>query len=357
MKPDPSKLDRDKFHFRDCVIAGDEAWLIFPKEIEAEWTVDTLMFRSIILRKTDNKVISLGQLKFFNYGQSPSLYPDPTQFNDWRISTKLDGSLCIVSRHNGELIVRTRGTTSVDQHDTGPEIMELVKKLNIDKHPVLEHNSVLFEHTSPNNQIVLAYLTPELTLLDVVDHETCTYWNPIAVDLLAIELRTKRPDTHQFTTIEEMSQLLKTVKNFEGYVLAYNNHRNRVKLKAEEYLLRHRFMSRVSLPNLLDIWFDKGCPDLLEFKRLIQLDYDYECMALAEPLATQICEACLAVKIDLALIENKVIPLRTLSRRDAALWIQTHITQTHQGVAFTMLSNDRPNEKQRRKLMELELDI
>jgi hypothetical protein len=52
--------DREDFNFKDCVIARDECWLITPKDMSVKWTDEIARFRSCIVRKSDNFVVSQG---------------------------------------------------------------------------------------------------------------------------------------------------------------------------------------------------------------------------------------------------------------------------------------------------------
>lgn len=364
MKIDLSTINREQFIIRDCIIGGDDCALIFPAHIGAEWIATNLHLRSLIVVKSTGRIISRGQDKFFNHSEKPHLYPDPSAHNDWRISTKLDGSLIIVSKHRGELIVRTRGTSTIDIYETGTEVRALLQPL-LDRAQVdclgfddlLHSNSLLFEHCSPSNQIVIAYEKPSLTLLDVIAHDETGYWSAKQVDQLALCLGCARPEVHHFNSLDEITATLQTLKGIEGYVLAYNGNRNRIKLKGLDYLSRHRFKERATLPNILDLWFAAGRPDLDTFCAQLERGFDHECLTLARPFALQIRDAAINVKIDFALLENKMPMLRDMSRRDAALWIQERVEKSRQSAAFTMLSNRPVDDKQWRKLMEAELGL
>lgn len=369
----------EEFIYRDCQIGGDDCTLIFPSHIGATWTKDNLHFRSIILRKSDHKVLSIGHLKFFNHTEKPDLYPEPTQFNDWRISTKLDGSLICVSRYKGELIIRTRGTSTIDVYETGPEVRALLAQyptLNGEGpdgalvKDVLYSNTLLFEHTTPSNIIVVPYETPTLTLLDVVAHEDCQYWSAKQVDQLALCIGCPRPETHSFGSLDDIVETLKNLEGIEGYVLAYNNNRNRVKLKGLSYLTKHRFKERATLPNILDIWFQNGRPDIDTFKVSLERDYDHECLTMALPFCDQIHTAYQSVQSKISTVRETVgwrlfegeqairyfngeVP----TRRDYALAIQARWSDLYRGVAFGCLDNKEVDDKTMRKLIEAELSI
>ena len=115
----------EEFNFKDCIIADDECWLITPKNMGVKWTDENARFRSCIVRKSDNFVISQGFKKFTNYGEQSAFEPWD---DSWKIEArhKLDGSLLIVSRYKGEWILRTRGTIDARQLPNGHEIDLLI---------------------------------------------------------------------------------------------------------------------------------------------------------------------------------------------------------------------------------------
>lgn len=113
--------DREQFNFKEVEISGDACWLITPKDMATKWDNENFRFRSCLVRQEDNLVISQGFGKFTNYGERPDFQPwDDTQKFEAR--HKLDGSLLIVSKYKGELIIRTRGTVDARQLANGHEI-------------------------------------------------------------------------------------------------------------------------------------------------------------------------------------------------------------------------------------------
>ena len=348
----------DEFIYRDCQVGGDDCWLIFPSHLGVTWTPENLIFRSVIRRKVDNLVVSAGLPKFLNLNEKPHLYPDPAQFSDWRVTTKEDGSCVIVSKHNLEPIIRTRGTVSVDQHITGPEIRALVAQHRILEDPLFSRGefSAIFEHNTPNCPIVIRHAKPELVLLKIIRHEDYSYMSPEFTDRYAKDWGVRRPDTHPFTRLDEIVKTCETLSGMEGFVLEYNGGRNMVKIKGLEYLRLHAFRSRVTLPNLLDLFFAYGKPELLGFLARIEGEFDFECAESARQLVTRIDEAYAVVKFDMGMMEGQLAPLRALSRRDAAISIQANYTDLWRGVAFKLLDRRDVDDKMLRKLIEAQLE-
>ena len=344
------------FIFKDCVIAGDDCWLITPNHIDAKWDEANLEFRSAIVRKSDSKRISCGFKKFMNFGQSPHLYPNPKEFQDWHISTKLDGSLIIVSKHKGEMIIRTRGAVSIDVHDTAPEIYELINRYKICA-LASEDYSLVFEHTTPNNQIVLKYLEPELTLLEIIRHEDYSYMPPDSVDLVAQSKSIPRPKLHSFNSIEQIIKTCETLVDDEGFVLSYADNQQRIKLKTLSYLKLHRFKEHATLKNTFELFLTYDMPTLEAFKaRLIQ-EFDHECYQMVEQYAEQICATKRWADEEGARVAARVEQLRGLSQKEAALTIIAEFTpQNLQSVAFALLKKNVLDKKDYSRMMERKLN-
>lgn len=355
MNINPLSLNPDHFSVKDCMVAGDPCWLINPSKAGTEWTKDNLVFRSVILRQSDLKIVSAGHKKWFNYGESPALYPNPLGFKDARLFNKLDGSLIIVSRHNGELVVRTRGTVDVSVHDTGAEIMGLIKKYGIDTYDI-DGDSFLFEHTTPNNRIVLAYPEPELTLLDIICHDDYSYYSSQYVDTVAHDIGCPRPESFLFSDLDEVAAACKTLTDQEGFVLSYGANQHRVKIKTDDYLLKHRFKANATLSNILDIFVAAGCPEPTAFQTLVVNQYDWECFKMAQPHILEINTAYRRVTYNLRDLYRDAQDMLSLPRRDAAMKIKAKYVPEYQSVMFGYLDGKEPAPKKMRDLIESEVD-
>jgi hypothetical protein len=188
--------DKESFDYKECVIGGDLCWLIQPQRMGVTWTDENARFRSVIVRQSDNHVISQGFRKFMNFHEKPSFEPWD---NSWPVEArrKIDGSLLIVSKYKGELIVRTRGTTDARKMPNGHEI-----DLLIAQHPKAfdntwinrEEHSFLFEWTTPENVIVIREDDkPTLRLIGVVDHADAWYVEQAMLDGIAERIGVMRP--------------------------------------------------------------------------------------------------------------------------------------------------------------------
>ena len=78
---------------------------------------------------------------------------------------------------------------------------------------------------------------------------------------------------------------------------------------------------------------------------------------MVDTFIEQIDTAYTRLSIVMTIVRKLVEALKSLSRRDAALRIQAELGAPYQGVAFTLLSNQEPHDKQMRKLMDIHLGL
>jgi len=181
--------------------------------------------------------------KFFNVGEKEH-HDDIDWSREHIIMHKLDGSMVHGACIDGQPYLMTRaGHTDVAQ--------AAEKHMSDGVHSIIVLSEMLprytpiFEYTSPDNRIVIAYDRPEITLLAVRDNRTGHYWDykrlqnmseyydvPLAPTLM--EERVKDP--------VEFLRHVKELQEMEGYVIAFDNG-HRLKAKADDYLLKHRTKS------------------------------------------------------------------------------------------------------------------
>ena len=349
------KSDLDEFTFKDCIVGGDECILVNPNHIGVHWNVDNLILRSCVYRKSDYYPISLGYSKFTNYLENPSLYPDPLKYKDWVCEDKLDGSCIIISYHNGHLIVRTRGTSSIDKHATAPEIYDLIEKSNIKNHALLLSGKYTFlmEHITPNLPIVIKYDKPELIFLDIIRNEDYRMMPVEMSDSFANSLGLRRPEKFQFKKLEDIVKNCETLKGREGYVLVYNDNQNRIKIKSLQYLSLHRLKSELSsIDKVIDIWAELNYPDYATFYKYICDKFDFELANQCKNYISKICDADVEVRKCLSSMQEFVSVLHRKSRKNAAeSSIQAYGDSGKTSIAFMMLDNKLITKGMRKKLI------
>lgn len=207
-----------------------------PKtQYECLWNETTMNCRGLIVDK-DYQIISRCFKKFFNYSEVKDHVDSLLLASNYSIYEKVDGSLGISYFVKNKPYIATRGSFESDQSIRANKILEK-KNLVLD-----ESLTYLFEIIYPENTIVVNYGKEEdLVLLSVIETSTG-----------------KEIDIHDncfgFKTCKKINckldDLQKDVKNFEGYVVRFEDG-YRFKIKLEEYVRIHKLLFGLSSR---DIW-------------------------------------------------------------------------------------------------------
>ena len=337
-----NKLKEQGFIIKDGKIGGDDVVLICPAHMGVERVKYNLIYRSSIWT-TDGQPVSLSFPKFFNWGERSELVPEPTSLKNAIAKGKLDGSTLITSKHNGELIVRTRGTFDATQLDNGHEISVLKQrypKAFNNKYINSEQYSVIYEWVSPINRIVLDYgPEPDIFLTAVIQHDGYKMLSQPQVDNIAKELGVMRPEEFKFSDIGTMIQSIKDLKDKEGICLYFGPDGQCIKkIKSTDYLTKHHFRSNLTPKTMIGMYLHYDLPSYEEFLNKIETDFDYENMVMSKPLVKKITDAKNQIDKLMADIEQEVAPLRNKERRDAAREIMNKYNKIgYTGLAFKVL--------------------
>ena len=294
MKIDISSIDRESFMVHEHIIYGEVVYLVQPKHIGAKWKNDNLHFRSSVWNY-NGELISASFPKFFNWSEQPDLSPVPNSLKHCTVVEKLDGSTLIVSKYNGQYILRTRGTVDASKLANGFEL-ELFKSTILNK---LQDNndtwgySIIWEWLSPINKIVLSYGDePIWKLIGFINHINYSLAQQDMLDAMAKKYDLLRPEIYTFTDISDMLQIVDKWQNKEGVCLYSKNDQVIHKIKASKYLLLHHLKSELSsLEKVLDVWLEQGMPDYQTFYNYIFTTFDYELAEQCRGMISRICDA------------------------------------------------------------------
>ena len=199
-----------------------------------KWDDLTLQSRGLVTNEF-GEVVARPFKKFFNLEEGKH-----TPTSDFEVFEKVDGSLGIVFKYNGEWIIATRGSFTSDQAIKGKEMLS---KLNMDKVP---HNvTYLFEILYKKNRVVVDYGDREsLVLLGVIDTETGVEVSRHTLEYFANEIGSDI--SKSYDGIKDYSVLKSMVEdNEEGFIVRFSNG-DRMKIKGVEYLRLHKIMVNVS---------------------------------------------------------------------------------------------------------------
>ena len=360
MKIDIDKVDRTQFmvhHFHS--LNGEIVHLIQPQNIGTKWTQDNKHMRSVVVNY-EGEVISASFPKFTNYGENPEHFPVPNSLKHCTVVEKLDGSTLIVSKYNGQYILRTRGTVDASTMANGFELELFKEKIlfplakNIGNIGETWEFSILFEWVSPINKIVLNYGDePDWYLVGMIWHGDYELHSQSDLDDFAKQHNLKRPATYTFSDVNDLLQNVEEWKGKEGVCVYSKNDQSIHKVKSADYLIKHRFKSEATLENTLDLYFSYDKPSYQEFESKLTETFDYECFEMVRGYASQICDASKEVNkiVDgfKSFIDNQLKVLST-RKEQAQKVISSYSESNRSSMIFSLLDGKTLTDDQHKKL-------
>ena len=360
MKIDIDKVDRTQFmvhHFHS--LNGEIVHLIQPQHIGTKWQQDNKHMRSVVVNY-EGEVISASFPKFTNWGENPDNFPVPTSLKNATIVEKLDGSTLIVSKYNGQYILRTRGTVDASTMANGFELELFKEKIlfplakNVGNIGETWEFSILFEWVSPINKIVLNYGDePDWYLVGMIWHGDYELHSQSDLDEFAKRHNLKRPATYTFSDVNDLLQNVEEWKGKEGVCVYSKNDQSIHKVKSSDYLIKHRFKSEATLENTLDLYFSYGKPLYQEFESKLTETFDYECFEMVRGYASQICDASKEVNkiVDgfKSFIDNQLKVLST-RKEQAQKVISSYSESNRSSMIFSLLDGKTLTADQHKKL-------
>lgn len=196
-------------------------------QYENHWTPETLVCRGLILDE-DGHVVARPFSKFFNYG-TPQVGDLPAE--PFTVTEKIDGSLGILYRLDGDPCIATRGSFVSEQAQEGTK---MIREREIDCDA---GTTPLFEIVYPSNRIVVNYGDRrELVLLAAIDNET-------GRDAPLPVYDGPKVEHHGPVPVERLAE--REQPNSEGFVVSFQSGL-RVKVKFAEYVRLHKIITGVT---------------------------------------------------------------------------------------------------------------
>jgi len=235
-------------------------------QYESLWDEVTIQCRGLVTDDIGN-VVARPFRKFFNMEECKH-----NSTEDFEVFEKMDGSLGIVFKYNGEVIYATRGSFTSDQ---AKWTANYGKEYNFQS-ILVDGFTYLFEIIYPENRIVVDYGGQErLVLLGIINTET---GEELSYDDIII---VPRDIVKKYDGIRDYSELKgKVEQNAEGFVVRFCNG-DRMKIKGEEYLRLHKIMTNLSTTAVWEVLSNGGTMDSLlkdvpdEFYQKIQ-EYSFD---------------------------------------------------------------------------------
>ena len=313
--------------------------------------------------------MSAGFSKFTNWGENPDNFPVPNSLKNTTIVEKLDGSLLIVSKYKGNIILRTRGTVDATALDNGYELEIFREKylpklksfmtpdiINNPEGPDTWDSTWLFEWVSPNNKIVINYGdSPEWYLVGKILHEDYSLASQMALDDLAGWAGFKRPESYTFPSIDDLMKNVEQWKGKEGVVIYSDNDQSLHKIKGLWYLALHRMKEALSsFDKVIDVWFEQNEPSYQKFEEFIVSQFDWELWTQIRGDVSNICDGYKQVDQIIAgmqtFVNETLKPLP--NRKEQALKVLSAYGNTNRAsFVFKLLDGKSLEKDDRKKLL------
>ena len=282
-----TRLDLSKVRDEFLKIQDGDLTLITPRKNMHDWSKEERFLRSVVVDK-DSYVVSCGFPKFGNYGE---FLDDTADLNNSlkygssvRFSHKEDGSLCIRSVINGNVVMRTRGTLyGGSRGEDGKESFKERFFKIAHKYPKLldkdwmADRSLLFEYVSPDNVIVVRYDIEDLVFIGFVDHSQLHIGHWDELNQIAEEGQLNLVRLHNLP--HEPKKIIEFIDEWEdeGVVARCNEDQVMVKMKSAKYLAKHRLKSNVNYKFVAAIFGNLEDKNIDVFIEVMKgLDFDYE---------------------------------------------------------------------------------
>lgn len=312
--------------------AGGLALLNYTEECQyrGAWDEVTTWCRGLIIDTRCWTVAGLPFPKFFYLGERPESSLEALPQEPFMVFEKLDGSLGISYRLDGDLTLATRGSFNSREADRGTAFLRQLSHLDT----LPEHLTLLFEVICRDSRGLLDYDYEGLALLAVVDRRTGHELSWEEVCAWAGRLACRVPEVFPFNDLTGvLESRARLPASLEGYVVRFASGL-RVKVKGEAYLALHRLAAGLSENRIFES-LAAGTEEEL-FRGLPE-----EFRTEVEQIVTDLDNQTARLQTDVMRIFHEA-PHRS-DRKSFALWVQSHAPVGLRAVLFQLLDRKSPN--------------
>lgn len=232
----------------DVSVRGNGDLLLFNYTPQAQfanrWNALELISRGLIIHKLTGEIVARPFDKFFNWGENNRT----SEADILTVTEKMDGSLGILYRQDGEHKIATRGSFDSEQAQWATEFLN--KHYNL--RDLAGDITLLFEIIYPENRIVIDYGNEQaLYLLAMRNRETGKYLPFWQVETAGAWYGFPVAKIYDFSDPDDILGVLSNLNaNQEGYVVEFSDGQ-RFKFKGDRYKELHRLISDLSFKNTL----------------------------------------------------------------------------------------------------------
>lgn len=250
--------------------------------------------RGLVLEVGTWNIVAKAFTRFFNLHEIPSLN---FKWNDCSIQEKVDGSLILIFKYDGEIFVNTRNSWGDGLVNNSTFTWRTLVEQGLSRDGLILESlfdsynppqTYVMELCSPYNMIVRRYNATQVYLLSAFNDseeysvQDCNY--------LAEGLGLKRPKVYELASAEAVEEWLKenavTDPTFEGFVCRDKND-TRVKVKSAAYVNLHHlrgngniFLPQYMVPLVLNgeideaiSYFEDLIPKANEMKEILNTEF------------------------------------------------------------------------------------
>ena len=234
-------------HYKDDIVFGRGSWTNFARAS-----------RGVVVDFNTKRILAFPYRKFFNLFESHTISLAEAEKRPIAgVMEKLDGSMIVLyyDETTKTFNATTKGSLDSEQGAYATTIIpESVKNIKL-----LQTYTLIFELISSKFTIVVPYdkkpgYSEGLYLTGVREMKSEKLFEPDEVQAFARQYNLPTFKTYRFPTIQSIVDNAKTLPYMdEGFVVRFAGEELMVKIKGDEYLRVHRFLSSLTDKNLLDV--------------------------------------------------------------------------------------------------------
>lgn len=212
--------------------------------IANRWNFFERTCRGLMVNRRSGEIVARPFEKFFYW-----LRGRKTNGHIVTVTEKLDGSLGILFRHKGEILIATKGSFFSPQARWATQFLHA----HYDLTGLPEELTLLFEIIYPDNRIIVDYGTREDLVLLAARNRFSGAFLPFFPDMYELAQRHgfSLPRVYAFNQINEIiAQTGAIGTNFEGWVVEFSDGQ-RFKFKMDDYVEIHKLLRGLDFPNTL----------------------------------------------------------------------------------------------------------
>ena len=306
-----------------------------------KWTEFNRMCRGVILDMVSQRILVHPFNKFFNLHEQPENQLDNLfKLGEFEVSEKLDGSMILIFKDpdTKEYRATTKGSFDSEHGVFASTIIP-----NTVKDDELHNKySLMFELIEKKFQIVINYekkgYQPGLYLIGARVNATGELLSFKKVTELAYVLGVPTLKVYDYKNLADVIQRAKLLPVLEeGYVIRFKVNGQMVKMKGDEYLSAHRFISCLSPKYIIEALGEGIAPQSL----VDAAPEEYKEDVLRE--ATAFNENFRELRY--AIHDYYDNSDRVGSRKDFALWVQKYVPSDLRSFLFTIHDSKPLNTK------------